>query len=144
MSGWLDATGRARNNCTMTQVRKRSRPATPKQAAKCCGPIDDLLDAELFKALGDKTRVSLISCIAKCGRGCSVSEVAECCSVDFSVVSRHLALLARAGVLEATKEGRTVFYRVRYAELARSLRSLASAFDDCNQGNKGCCDGGCC
>lgn len=128
----------------MTQVRKKwaateasaGRPATPAQAASCCGPIDDLLDPELFKALADPTRVLLIACIAKCGRACSVGEVAECCSVDFSVVSRHLALLARAGILEATRQGRTVSYRVRYAELAHSLRTLASALEACCPGSQ--------
>src|SRR5262245_47160515 len=106
----------------MTQVRKHRRPATPKQAARCCGPIDGLLNPELFKAFADPTRLSLIACLAKCGRACSVGEVAECCAVDFSVVSRHLALLARSGVLEVSKKGRTVFYGVRYAELSQSLR----------------------
>lgn len=115
----------------MTQIRKKKPPSTPKQAAACCGPVDELLDPALFKAFSDPTRVSLLACIAKCGRGCSVGEVAECCSVDFSVVSRHLALLARSGVLESTKEGRTVFYRVRYTELVHSLRSLADALEDC-------------
>lgn len=127
----------------MTQVRKRPPPATPKQAAACCGPLDALLDPVLFKALSDRTRVTLVACIAKCGRGCSVGEVAECCAVDFSVVSRHLALLARAGVLEATKNGRTMLYRVRYAELTRSLRSLAHALDACCP-TKGGGDGRCC
>lgn len=130
----------------MTQVRKRRPPATPKQAAACCGPIDDLLDPELFKAFSDPTRVSLIACIAKCGRGCSVGEVAECCSVDLSVVSRHLAMLARSGVLEATKDGRTVNYRVRYSELCRLLRSLADALEECcpETGGKGGGNGACC
>lgn len=126
----------------MTQTSKRRRPSTPKQAAKCCGPLDTLLDPVLFKAFSDPTRVALLSCMAKCGRGCSVGEVAECCSVDLSVVSRHLALLARSGVLEAKKEGRTVFYRVRYAELCRSLRSLADALESCcPAGAGGCRDG---
>jgi ArsR family transcriptional regulator len=114
----------------MTQTSNR-RPATPKQAAARPSPLDARLDPALFKALGDPTRVSLLACIAKCGRGCSVSEVAECCSVDFSVVSRHLAILAQSGALEATKEGRVVRYRVRYAELASSLRSLADALEAC-------------
>lgn len=131
----------------MTQVRKRRLPATPKQAAACCGPVDKLLDPEFFKAFSDSTRVSLVSCIAKCGRGCSVGEVAECCSVDYSVVSRHLALLARSGVLQARKEGRTVFYRVRYAELCRTLRALADALEGCcpQTGGKdgACCNGRC-
>lgn len=119
----------------MTQVRNRS-PATPKQAAACCRPIDGLLDPDLFKALGDPTRVALVACLAKCGRACSVGEVAECCAVDLSVVSRHLALLARTGVLEARKQGRVVLYEVRYGELSRLLRSLADAIEECCSGGR--------
>lgn len=126
----------------MTQTRKR-RPLTPRQAAACCRPIDDLLDPALFKALCDPTRVSLIACIAKCGRACAVGEIAECSSVDVSVVSRHLAVLARAGILEATKSGRTMLYRVRYDELCRTLRALADAIEDCRP-PRGTARGGCC
>jgi ArsR family transcriptional regulator len=120
------------------------RPATPKHAAACRRPIDTLLRPDLFRALCDPTRASLVACIAKCGRGCSVGEVAECCSVDLSVVSRHLALLADAGVLESRKEGRVVFYAVRYGELTSTLRALADAIDECSgdgSGGGGCCDG---
>lgn len=120
------------------------RPLTPSQAAACCGPIDTLLNPGLFKALGDPRRASITACIAKCGRACAVGEIAECCSVDLSVVSRHLAYLARAGVLEAQKRGRTVAYRVRYAEIARKLRSLADALDECCPEREGSCDGVCC
>lgn len=140
----LDPVSSTANTCTMTQVRKARRPATPRQAASCCGPVDRFLDPALFKAFSDPTRVSLVACIAKCGRACSVGEVAECCSVDFSVVSRHLALLARAGVLEATKQGRSVSYRVRYADVCRSLRELADALEECCPEKGGGCHGGCC
>ncbi|MCO8123122.1 metalloregulator ArsR/SmtB family transcription factor [Stieleria sp. TO1_6] len=103
----------------------------PQEASECCGPIDDLLDAELFKALGEPTRLKLLSCLAKCGRPCSVTELTECCAVDFSVVSRHLSLLQKAGVLTATKEGRTVFYAVRYKHLTEAFRALAKSIEDC-------------
>lgn len=118
---------------------------TPKQAMKCCEPVDKLLDPQLFKALCDPTRVKLLACLAKCGRACSVSEVAECCSADFSVVSRHLAMLAEAGVLQCKKQGRTVFYTVRYEQLADTLHALASAIEQCcptsasGQANGDCC-----
>lgn len=119
----------------MTQVTKQrpatQRPATPKQAGQRAAPLDKALDYELFKALSDPTRVRLLACLAKCGRMCSVTEVAACCSVDFSVVSRHLSMLADAGVLEAHKQGRTMSYRVQYERLSSSLRALASAFDQC-------------
>jgi ArsR family transcriptional regulator len=113
----------------MTQIRKV--PATPKQAAKRREAIDRALDPVLFRALSDPTRVALLACVAKCGRGCSVTEIAECTSVDLSVVSRHLAVLADAGALQATKEGRMVRYHVRYNDVSQSLRSLADAFDEC-------------
>jgi DNA-binding transcriptional ArsR family regulator len=132
--------------CIMTQISKR-KPLTPKLAAECCGPIDDLLDAELFKGLCDPTRLKLLGCLSKCGRACSVSELAECCSVDFSVVSRHLALLERAGIVESTKQGRTVFYEVKYVELSAKLRALADAMESCcpcsgpGKGKASCCGG---
>jgi len=130
--------------CIMTQVSKR-RPLTPKLAVDCCGPIDELLDPEFFKGLCDPTRLNLLACLSKCGRACSVSEVADCCSVDFSVVSRHLALLERAGIVESAKEGRTVFYTVRYGELSAKLRALADAMESYGPAsNRNREKGGCC
>ncbi len=128
----------------MTQLRKLHPPRSPRQAAARPGPLDAALDPDLFKALADPTRARLIACIAKCARGCSVGEVADCCSVDLSVVSRHLALLARAGVLGVIKDGRVVRYHVRYPDLCRSLRSLADALDRCAPPSGSCCEGGCC
>lgn len=121
------------------QKRRADAPPTPRLALNCCRPIDQWLVPRIFKALGDPTRTTLLACLAKCGRPCSVSEVAQCCSVDFSVVSRHLALLAECDILEADKQGRTVLYRVRYRELSRILRSLADAIDECCPDNSGGC-----
>lgn len=108
----------------------------PRETLKCCEPIDDLLDAELFKALGEPTRLKLLSCLAKCGRPCSVTELTECCNVDLSVVSRHLSVLEKAGVLAAEKQGRTVFYSVRYKHLTEAFRSLAKAVEGCRPKRK--------
>ncbi len=112
--------------------RTASPPRTPKLAAACCSPIDALLEPSLFKSLCDPTRSLLAACIAKCGRACSVSEVAQCCDVDLSVVSRHLLQLAAAGVLQSTKQGRTVLYSLQYRELADRLRQLAAAIEACD------------
>ena len=129
----------------MTQIYK-NKTMTPKQASACCRPIDDLLDPEVFKALADPTRVQLLGCLMKCGRSCSVGEIADCCHVDISVVSRHLKMLEAAGMIEAKKSGRTVFYTARYEEVAAMLRELADAILDCcpdnsSVGKKGnCCE----
>jgi len=138
----------------MVQVNKKtvSPPPTPRQAVRRRHAIDSLLDPDLFKALGDPTRVGLLACLAKCGRFCSVGEVAECCSVDLSVVSRHLKMLEHAGILESEREGRSVRYRVRFDELSAALRALADAIDTCcpsgtcdtRQGDESGCADGCC
>ena len=126
--------------CIMVQLRNR-RPRGPAQAAGVERPIDGLLDAGLFKALSDPTRLRLLACLAKCGRACNVGELAECTRVDLSVVSRHLAALADAGVLESTKTGRHVTYQVRFASVAAMFQALADALSVCCPG--GCCGGAC-
>lgn len=131
------------------QSARPAPPASPRQAARRRGAIDRHLDPDLFKALSDPTRLTLLACVLKCSRACSVTEVAECCAVDFSVVARHLASLARVGALEATKEGRTVWYAPRTGDLAQRLRDLADAIDacdcscDCADNSKGA-SRGCC
>jgi ArsR family transcriptional regulator len=128
----------------MTQVNKprpragksgccpAERPLTPREAAICSSPIDAQLDSGLFRGLCDPTRLLLLGCLAKCGRRCTVSEVAGCTSVDLSVVSRHLSLLEGAGVVESTRQGRTVYYSVKYSELSARFRALADALDVCS------------
>lgn len=120
-------------------------PTTRQQGGTCRTPIDALLAPEFFKALCDRTRIKLLAALVKCGRACSVTEIAECASVDFSVVSRHLVMLEKAGILEAAKTGRTVFYTVRYTEICDTFRALANAIEDCcsattkAESKKDCC-----
>jgi DNA-binding transcriptional ArsR family regulator len=101
------------------------------------------MDPELFKALAEPTRAKLLGCLIKCGRPCSVTEIAECCAIDFSVVARHLTMMARSGVLDSQKEGRTVWYTARSAELAERFRAIADAIEEWKSNE--CCgqDGSC-
>lgn len=93
------------------------------------GNLGALLSHQLFRALGDSTRIRLVDLLAERCRACSVSELADCLDVDLSVVSRHLALLRAAGVLRAAKQGRTVLYEIQFDALAESLRGIADALD---------------
>ncbi|REE99988.1 ArsR family transcriptional regulator [Thermomonospora umbrina] len=88
-----------------------------------------MLSHQLFRALGDPTRVRLLDLIAERCRACSVSELADCLDVDLSVVSRHLTLLRAAGVLRATKSGRNVLYEIQFDSLAEALRGIADALE---------------
>ncbi len=121
--------------------------ATPRQAARRRDELDALLDGRLFAALADPTRARLVACIARCRRACAVGELSECCAVDLSVVSRHLKALESAGVLASAREGRTVRYSLRAAEVSATLRALADAIGSrppSGPGAKEECRDGCC
>lgn len=90
--------------------------------------LSGLLPTEFFKALGDPTRVAILSALARGGE-MRVGEVAARCPVDLSVVSRHLRQLRDAGILASHRRGKEVFYRVRAKEIATLLRSLADALE---------------
>ena len=100
-----------------------------KQDAFC--EVDGLLEPRFFRALCDPNRIALLARLTKCCRPCGVSELATCCTTDFSVVSRHLATLRDAGILSCEKRGKEVFYSVRYDELVKTLRALADCFEAC-------------
>lgn len=90
-----------------------------------------MLSPELFKALCDPNRIAILIRLAECCRPCSVSEIAACCPVNISVVSRHLTTLRDAGILEAEKRGRHVYYSVATPRLVQSLRAIADALEAC-------------
>lgn len=92
--------------------------------------LDEVLGSGLFKALADPTRVAVLGALLD-GDEATVSEVARCCPVDLSVVSRHLAVLRDAGVLESVKQGREVRYQLRVAPLVEGLRALADGLERC-------------
>ena len=75
-----------------------------------------------------------------------MTEVAECCSIDFSMVARHLSTMAKAGLLTSEKKGRTVWYTADGPGLAGHFRELADAIDELTPAESGraCCDPACC
>lgn len=66
--------------------------------------------AARFRALGDEGRLALLSLLQRGER--SVSQLAEGTGRPQPNVSQHLASLARAGLVEARREGHHVFYRI--------------------------------
>lgn len=113
-------------------------PASPRAAARRRAALDRVLDAPLFRVLGDPTRLRLLSCLARCRRPCSTTETAACCDLDFSTVSRHLAALRDAGILRSRKDGRTVWHEADAAGLAARLRAVADALDAAAAAPEGC------
>ena len=110
----------------MTQINKGD--------TACCPDIEGRFAPGFFKALGDPSRIALMARLATCCKEQTVSELSSCCPTDLSVVSRHLGTLRDAGIIESEKRGREVFYRLRYDELAKSLRAMAEAIEECCAG----------
>ena len=115
--------------CIVTQMSKRSTTTSP--AGKCCLGIEEALQTKFFKALCDPCRVSILICLARAGEPSTVSEAAASCPCDMSVVSRHLATLREAGILDCEKRGKQVYYSVRFAEFVSTLRCMADAIEAC-------------
>lgn len=82
-----------------------------------------------FKALCEPSRLAIVRLLLERQGPLTVGEIASCCPLDVSVISRHLALLRDAGILGATRRGKEVLYELKAANVADVLRSLAAAFD---------------
>ena len=104
----------------------------------CSAALEKHLNPDLFKALCDPQRLTLLAQLATSAEPVTVSEASNCCNVHLSGVSRHLNVLRQAGIVEAEKNGREVRYRLNGQLLVRTLRGLADALEEC------CTAVGCC
>jgi ArsR family transcriptional regulator len=68
-------------------------------------------EAELFKALGEPTRLRLVTLLAVEGEVC-VCKLAEALDEPDFKVSRHLGVLRSAGVVESRRAGTWMHYRL--------------------------------
>ena len=66
--------------------------------------------ARVVKAMAHPTRLFLVEELEK-GERC-VCELTELVAADVSTVSKHLALLRNAGIVQHEKRGAKVFYRL--------------------------------
>ncbi len=95
--------------------------------SSCCPDLEQFLDPELFKALADHRRLTLLLRLCGSREALTVGELSECCGVHLSGVSRHLAQLHRAGAIAVERRGREVLYRPNIKNLVSTLRGLADA-----------------
>jgi ArsR family transcriptional regulator len=83
---------------------------------------------QTFKALADPTRVRILG-LLRSGEVC-VCHIHEGLKLPQSLVSRHLAYLRRAGLVEARKEGLWVYYRLAF-QRNDATRTLLDAIYHC-------------
>lgn len=92
-----------------------SSPPTPEEMDRM---------AARFRALGEPMRLRILQAVCKEPR--SVNDIVKATGATQANVSKHLALLAAAGILEREKDGQRVFYGVK-DKLAVKLCELVRA-----------------
>jgi ArsR family transcriptional regulator len=115
-------------------VARRPRVLATKVEA-CCPPIAEVsLEPEaaadlarMFKALGDPTRLRLLSRITSAPEGeiCVCDLTGDDLEVSGPTISHHLKVLREAGLVEGERRGTWVYYRPEPA----NLRQLAALLD---------------
>ena len=68
--------------------------------------------AKVLKALAHPARLKLVDELSQRHEVC-VCDLTEAVGSDMSTVSRHLAQLKNAAIVESEKQGQMVFYRLR-------------------------------
>jgi ArsR family transcriptional regulator, arsenate/arsenite/antimonite-responsive transcriptional repressor len=105
---------------------------TPTETVACCSPlVDEPISREhaeqvspLLKALADPVRLRLLSLVASHADGeACVCDLHEAFDLSQPTISHHLKVLHETGLLERTKRGVWVYYRVR-ADVLDGLAAL--------------------
>ncbi|WP_404312621.1 metalloregulator ArsR/SmtB family transcription factor [Agrococcus terreus] len=89
-------------------------------AETCCTPAEPAVSAQeavrmaaVFRAMGDPTRVRLLSLIAagEQGEAC-VCDLTDPVGLSQSTVSHHMRILTEAGLVEREQRGKWAYYSV--------------------------------
>ena len=117
-------------------MSKSSLVLTPVETVACCSPVTrEPLSADaaerispLLKALADPVRLRLLSLVAshQDGEAC-VCDLQEAFELSQPTISHHLKVLHEVGLLDRSKRGVWVYYRVipgALVDLAHLLGSL--------------------
>jgi len=94
---------------------------------------------DIFKALGDPTRIQILRMLARNGEMC-VCKIMEELSMTQPAVSHHLSKLKNAGLVHHRKQGQWIYYSLCCATLTDEVLSFAQGLLD---GVKTCSEGGC-
>jgi DNA-binding transcriptional ArsR family regulator len=82
---------------------------------------------DIYSAFGSKVRTKLLLCLEQKSK--SVNELITTCGLSQSAVSQHLAKLKEARLVKTAKDGKMVYYSLRYktaANISRQLLTLES------------------
>jgi DNA-binding transcriptional ArsR family regulator len=95
-------------------------PRRPSAAARPLGPAEA---APLFAALGDETRLRLVSNLCKSGPT-SIARLTEGTDVTRQAITKHLRVMKGAGLVRASWQGRESLWELEPERLEDARRWL--------------------
>ncbi|SFL02371.1 transcriptional regulator, ArsR family [Loktanella salsilacus] len=96
---------------------------------------ENALDA--FAALSQATRLDVFRLLIKAGdAGMSAGDISDTLKVRQNTMSANLSILARAGMIRSTREGRSIRY---FADMDGMRGLLAFLMEDCCGGRPDLC-----
>ena len=109
----------------------RSQPPTPapthRSREHAAHALAAIVDSQLFRALCEPVRIEIVKVLTARGRS-DVQTIAAQVPQDQSVVSRHLAVLHRAGVVRREKVGRQVFFELDGINVVTRMERIIEQF----------------
>lgn len=85
----------------------------------------------IFEAFANPVRMQLLCCLSEERK--TVSELIENCGLSQSAVSQHLHKLRTNGLVETKKEGKFIYYIIKYPESAKLAKALKEFIDKVEQ-----------
>jgi ArsR family transcriptional regulator len=124
------------DECQHRHVSNSLLELTPVQTVACCSPLlheplsVDRAErvAPLLKALAEPVRLRLMSLVAShAGGEACVCDLSDAFDLSQPTISHHLKVLHEIGLLDRTKRGVWVYYKVRTEALADVAALLGGA-----------------
>jgi DNA-binding transcriptional ArsR family regulator len=103
---------------------------TANQVPKVVNDLVKALDSKVMKTLTEPARSEILKFLMLNGRS-DISTIAENLPQDRSVISRHLNMMAEAGIVMAEKETRHKFYTVNGAVFLEEFEGIVDNIKKC-------------
>ncbi|MDQ6773944.1 MAG: metalloregulator ArsR/SmtB family transcription factor [Candidatus Dormibacteraeota bacterium] len=103
-----------------------------RQRGVCCEPLAEVDQAwaeetaEVLKALGEPTRLSMIAALWQAEDPICICDFTAALDLSQPTISHHMAKLRVAGLVDSTKRGIWIYYRLR-TDLAPATLALIRA-----------------
>lgn len=99
-----------------------------RQRGVCCGLPDvdskwAAATSEFLKALADPTRLTMIASLVKAESPVCICDFTASLDLSQPTISHHMAKLRDAGLVEASKQGIWIYYRLR-GDLSPGVKRL--------------------